>query len=171
MRTSIRGTLSTTLRAWGALAAAGLASLGSVAASAPFAACQPEQVVTPPACNDPCCSGNVAAIDCGKYPTLACTEPGNPCTARDYGCANGLYYLRASVAAPATCNAVEAGLAGDDGGGAFEDLDAGDESPDDSSTAAPADVSADVSPDAAPAAGDAALDAPDASGDASPDAS
>jgi hypothetical protein len=167
----VRTSTRRTLREWGALAAAGLASVGSVAASTPFAACQPEQVVTPPPCSDPCCSGNVAAVDCAKYPTLACTEPGNPCTARDYGCANGVYYLRTSMAAPASCDAVEAGLMGDDGGGAFEDLDAGDESPGDGSTAASADVSADVSLDAAPAAGDAALDAPDASGDASPDAS
>ena len=159
------------MREWGARAAAGLASVGSAVASAPFAACQPEQVVTPPACSDRCCTGNAAAVDCGKYPTLACTEPGNPCTARDYGCANGLYYVRASMAAPATCDAVEAGLTGDDGGGAFEDLDAGDESPGDGSTAASADVSADVSPDVAPAAGDAAVDAPDASGNPSPDAS
>src|ERR1019366_1619550 len=114
VRTSTRRTLSRTLREWGARAAAGLASVGSAVASAPLAACQPEQVVTPPACSDRCCTGNAAAVDCGKYPTLACTEPGNPCTARDYGCANGLYYVRASMAAPATCDAVEAGLTGDD---------------------------------------------------------
>jgi len=159
---------------WGPVAAATLAAIGSIATSASFAGCHAEQVVAVPGCSEPCCGGNAGAIDCGKTPTIACSEMGDPCTARDYGCSNGAYYLRARAPLPTTCAAVEAGLVGDDGGGAFGDLDADDGEPDDSATApdvgadgsqaAPTDASAD-------GAADGAVDARvDAVADGPPDA-
>jgi len=101
---------------------------------------------------------------------IDCSEMGDPCTARDYGCSSGAYYLRAHAPLPSTCTAVDAGLASDDGGGGFGDLDADDGEPDDSATAT--DVAADGSPAVATdaSAEGAAGGAVDASADGPTDA-
>lgn len=113
-------------------------------------------------CSDPCCNGNADGIDCAKNPVLTCTETGDPCTARQYGCAAGAYFVKAP-ATSAACAMPDAGLTADDGGGSFEgdDGDLGDAALDagsDEATDAGSDGTADG--DGAPPL-DASIDSPD----------
>jgi hypothetical protein len=75
-----------------------------------FYACSSTQAVEGAmGCADPCCDGIATSIDCGEHPTLSCTEKGDPCTANQYGCNNGLFFLMPPANLPASCTASEAG--------------------------------------------------------------
>ncbi len=69
-------------------------------------------------CADPCCDGVPARIDCGENPTLSCTEKGDPCTAQQYGCTNGLFFSMSPSSLPASCNQRDAGADARSPGGA-----------------------------------------------------
>jgi hypothetical protein len=104
----------------GAAWALALGALLCLAVPATFAACHSQTFAPSPECSDPCCGGNpTASIDCALNPTLTCTASGDPCTAVEYGCANGQFFSRSPATLPATCPGAEAGASEPDGGGVF----------------------------------------------------
>lgn len=92
--------------------------------------CNGAQKVFPAtACADPCCGGPTG-IDCAEHPNIACTEPGDACSAVAYGCVEGVHYVDAAV--PSSCMAGQSdsnpifteGDAAATAGDASSDLDA-----------------------------------------------
>jgi hypothetical protein len=78
------------------------------------ASCSSEKVYGSAGCTDPCCNGNSnGTIDCAENPNLSCTEKGDACTANEYGCRGGAYYLTPPSSRPAGCPVGDAGS--DDG--------------------------------------------------------
>ncbi|HEX3772517.1 MAG TPA: hypothetical protein VHV30_16680 [Polyangiaceae bacterium] len=137
---------------------------------ATFASCHSDEVVvTPPECSDPCCGGDPFTIDCAENPTLTCMTAGDPCTAQEYGCMNGMAYTKAA----ATCSAdgsMEQDAAEsegavfqtDDGGGTFGGDDGADSG--DSDAAAGTDgasAESGIGSDGGDASADASDGAPD----------
>lgn len=83
--------------------------VGALASIFACSACSSEAVQKAAGCSDPCCAGDSTHVDCAEHPSLSCTESGDPCTARSYGCVNGTFYLKAPASPPATCTAAEGG--------------------------------------------------------------